>query len=197
MKLIISHCLKSNGLLLHGWDESLKASWADKKTGLASEVWSEGLGWFAVLIADVFDFLPKTNPEYNYLLSTLRNLCVGLKNVQDPKTGMWCQVVDKPNLTDNWDETSGTGMFLYLIKKSIEKGYICKKEFNPVVNKAYNGINKKANINSKGWVDIIDCSSIGIQDDYKMYISQPKEINTFAGVTSFILGTLSMEELYK
>lgn len=197
MKLIISHCLKPNGLLLHGWDESIKASWADKKTGLASEVWSEGLGWFAVLIADVFDFLPKTNPDYNYLLSTLRNLCAGLRNVQNPKTGMWCQVVDKPNLTDNWDETSGTGMFLYLIKKSIEKGYISKKEFNPVVNKAYNGIIKKAIINSKGLVDIIDCSSIGIQDDYKMYVSQPKEVNTFAGVTSFILGTLSMEELYK
>jgi len=32
----------------------------------------------------------------------------------------------------------------YLIKKSIEKGYISKKEFNPVVNKAYSGIIKKA-----------------------------------------------------
>jgi len=45
-------------------------------------------------------------------------------------------------------------------------------------------------------VDIYDCSSIGIMDDYKMYVSQPKEVNTFAGVASFILGTLSMEGLY-
>ena len=122
--LIISHCLKPNGLLLHGWDESKEASWANKNTGLASEVWSEGLGWFALLIADVFDYLPQDNPNYNNLLSILRNLCEGLKNVQDVKTGMWCQVVDKPKLPDNWNETSGTGMFLYLIKKSIEKGYI-------------------------------------------------------------------------
>jgi hypothetical protein len=34
-------------------------------------------------------------------------------------------------------------------------------------------------------------------DDYAMYVRQPKEVNTFAGVTSFILGTLSMEGLYK
>ena len=56
---------------------------------------------------------------------------------------------------------------------------------------------KRLKINSKGLIDIYDCSSIGIMDDYNMYISQPKEINTFAGVTSFILGTLSMEGLYK
>jgi len=197
MKLVISHCLKPNGLLLHGWDESKTASWADKKTGLASEVWSEGLGWFAVLIADIFEYLPQSDPDYNYLLSTLRNLCNGLKNVRDPKTGMWCQVVDKPNLPDNWNETSGTGMYLYLIKKSIEKGYIGRKEFSPVVKKAYEGIIKKAKINSSNFVDIYGCSSIGIMDDYKMYIRQPREINTFAGITSFILGTLSMEGLYK
>ncbi len=197
MKVVLSHCLTPDGLLLHGWDESRRASWADKKTGLASEVWSEGLGWFAVLIADVFEYLPRNHPEYKFLLSTLRTLCTGLKNVQDERTGMWCQVVDKPGVPDNWNETSGTGMFLYLIKKSIEKGYINKEEFDPVIKKAYDGIIKKAKINSKGLIDIYDCSSIGIMDDYNMYINQRKEINTFAGVTSFILGTLSMEGLYK
>jgi rhamnogalacturonyl hydrolase YesR len=197
IKLVLSHCLKPNGLLLHGWDESKEASWADKKTGLASEVWSEGLGWFAVLIADVLDYIPQNHPDYNYFLSTLRNLCKGLKNVQDVETGMWCQVVDKPNVPDNWDETSGTGMFLYLIKKSIEKGYISREEFDPVVEKAYAGIIKKAKVNPEGLVDIYDCSSIGIMDNYKMYVSQLKEVNTFAGVTSFTLGTLSMEGLYK
>ena len=34
-------------------------------------------------------------------------------------------------------------------------------------------------------------------DDYAMYVSQPHEVNTFAGTASFILGTLSMEGLYK
>lgn len=197
MKLILKHCLKPNGLLLHGWDESKEASWANKETGLASEVWSEGLGWYAVLMADVFDFLPQSHPDYPYLMSTLQKLCRGLKDVQDSTTGMWCQVVDKPHSPDNWNETSGTGMFLYLIKKSIEKGYISREEFAPVVKNAYDGITKKAKTNTTGLVDIVDCSSIGIMDNYKMYVSQPKEVNTFAGVTSFILGTLSMEGLYK
>jgi len=194
MKLIVEHCQKPNGLLLHAWDESKKASWADKTTGLAPEVWSEGLGWYAVLIADVLDYLPKNNPDYPLILSHLQKLCEGLKNCQDQQTGMWCQVVDKPEVAGNWNETSGTGMFTYLIKKAVNKGYISKAVYEPVVKKAYAGIITKANINAKGFVDIKDCSSIGVQNSYTVYINKPHELNTFAGVTSFILGTMSMEK---
>ena len=193
MRLALKHCLKPNGLLLHGWDESRAASWADKRTGLASEVWSEGLGWYALLIADVFDYLPRDNPDRSELLTALRNLCKGLKSVQDPRTGMWCQVVDKPNEPGNWNETSGTGMYLYLIKSSIDRGFIDRAEYLPVVEKAYAGIITKASIDAAGLVNIRDCSSIGIQDNYKAYIDSPREVNPFAPVTSFILGTSAIE----
>ena len=194
MKLALKHCLKPNGLLLHGWDESKEASWANKETGLAPEVWSEGLGWYAILMADVFDFIPKSHTDYPYLMSALQKLCKGLKDVQDSATGMWCQVVDKPYVSDNWNETSGTGMFLYLIKKSIDKGYVDSEEYSPVVKKAYEGIIKKTRTNEKGFIDLIDCSSIGIKNDYQEYISQPKEVSTYAAFGSFIIGTCIMEK---
>ena len=193
MSLALKHCVKPDGLLLHGWDESREASWANKETGLAPEVWSEGLGWFAVLMADVFDFLPPSHPDYRSLMSALQNLCKGLKDVQDPQSGMWCQVVDKCGVSGNWNETSGTGMFLYLLKKSIDKRYISSDEYSPVVRRAYEGIIKKARSNKKGFVDLIDCSSIGIKDNYLEYISQPKEVSTFAAFGSFIIGTCIME----
>ena len=193
MELALRHCLKPNGLLLHGWDESRSAGWADRRTGLASEVWSEGLGWYAVLIVDVLDYLPKENPSRGALLNTLGNLCRGLKDVQDRKTGMWCQVVDKPNEPGNWNETSGTGMYIYLIRKSIDRGYIDRGEFLPVAEKAYAGIIRKATVGAGGLIDIRDCSSIGIQDSYQAYIHSPREVNPFAPVTSFILGTSIME----
>ena len=193
MKLALVHCRKPNGLLLHGWDESRTASWADKKTGLSSEVWSEGLGWYALLLADVFDCLPKDDPDRAQLMDALRQLCKGLKEVQDSKTGMWCQVVDKPKEAGNWNETSGTGMFIYLIRNSINKGYISREEYLPVVQQAYAGIITKAATAADGGIDIRDCSSIGIMDNYQAYINCPKEVNPFAGVTSFILGTGIME----
>ena len=61
------------------------------------------------------------------------------------------------------------------------------------VEKAYAGIITKASVDAAGLVDIRDCSSIGIQDNYKAYIDSPKEVNPFAPVTSFILGTSAME----
>jgi rhamnogalacturonyl hydrolase YesR len=193
MKLALQHCQKPNGLLLHGWDESKQASWADKQTGLAPEVWSEGLGWYAVLTADVFDYLPKSHPDYPVLMSGLQKLCAGLKAVQDPNTGMWCQVVDKCGQPGNWNETSGTGMYLYLLKKAIDKGYISSAEYSPVVKKAYEGIIRKTRRNENGLIDLIDCSSIGIQDNYQAYISQPREVSTFAAFGSFIIGACIME----
>jgi rhamnogalacturonyl hydrolase YesR len=186
-------CQKENGLLVHGWDESKEASWADKTTGLAQEVWSEGLGWYAVLMADVFDYLPKGHPGYSKLFAIHQKLCKGLKDVQDPKSGMWCQVVDKPNEPGNWNETSGTGMYMYLLKKSIDKGYLPAAEYSPVVKSAYAGIITKAKMNQNGFIDLYDCSSIGIQNDYHAYITQPKEISPYAAFGSFIIGTSAVE----
>jgi rhamnogalacturonyl hydrolase YesR len=189
MTLIIKKCQKPNGLLLHGWNENKTATWADKNSGLAPEVWSEGLGWFAILIADVFNYLPKDIKGRDELILALQKLCQGLKESQDTATGMWCQVVDKCGEPGNWNETSGTGMFMYLIEQSIQRGFISKEEYEPVVKAAYNGIIKKVVINSEGFIDLIDCSSIGIQNSYNDYISQPKEVSTFAAFASFILGT--------
>ncbi len=194
MTLIASHCQKKNGLLLHGWDESKKARWADKNTGLSSEVWSEGLGWYAVLSIDILDYLPKNHPGYATIMDAHLKLCRGLKNSIDKKTGMWCQVVDKPDLKDNWNETSGTGMFVYTLKKSIKMNYINPLEYNPIVEKAYSSLILKAKYKN-GFIDLYDCSSIGIKQNYKEYITQPKEISPFAAFGSFIIGTGIMESV--
>jgi rhamnogalacturonyl hydrolase YesR len=195
--LIAGICQKENGLLLHGWDESKQASWANKTTGLAPEVWSEGLGWYAVLLADVFDYLPKNHPGYAKVMAIHQKLCKGLKEVQDTKTGMWCQVVDKPNEPGNWNETSGTGMYIYLLKKSIEDGFLSANEYLPVVMKAYTGIVKKTRLNKEGFLDLIDCSSIGIQNSTDDYFNSPKEVSPFGAFGSFIIGTSAIEFMGK
>ena len=193
MTRIAEICQKDNGLLLHGWNENRTASWADRNTGLAPEVWSEGLGWYALLIADVFDYLPENQPGRDTLMNILHRLCAGLKNAQDKETGMWCQVVDKCPEPGNWNETSGTGMFIYLLQKSIGKGYISAGDYQSVVKKAYDGIIRKVVKNDEGYLDLIHCSSIGIQNSYDDYIAQPKEVSPFAAFGSFITGTSVIE----
>jgi rhamnogalacturonyl hydrolase YesR len=84
-------------------------------------------------------------------------------------------------------------MFIYLLRSSIDRGFIDRAEYLPVVERAYAGIITKASVDASGLVDIRDCSSIGIQDNYRAYIDSPREVNPFAPVTSFILGTSAME----
>jgi rhamnogalacturonyl hydrolase YesR len=180
--------------LLHAYDESHKASWANPTTGLAAEVWSEGLGWYAVLIADVLDYLPADHPGRPGLLDILGKLAAGLEANQDAQTGRWCQVVDKCTQSDNWNESSGTGMFLYLIKKSIDQGYLDAALYGPVVDSAYKGLVEKATVTSGDLVDIHDCSSIGVQNTYSDYVGKPKETSPPSGVSSFIAGTWIVEK---
>lgn len=177
-------CDNGDGLLHHAWD----------KNGKSSNIWSEGMGWVAVLLADVFDYLPKEYPHADKVMGILCKMCSGLKACQDPKTGMWCQVVDCPLEPGNWNETSGTGMFIYLLQKAINQGYISKEEYQPVVDRAYEGICKKAVANADGFINLLDCSSIGVKGNYEEYISQPREISTFAAYGSFILGTSIVEQ---
>ena len=147
------------------------------------------MGWLAVLWADVFDYLPEDLEGREELVETLRKMCSGPKASQDPRTGMWCQVVDKPLEAGNWNETSGTGMFLYLIQRSIDRGFISAEEYQDVADRAYAGLVQKAVVNSDGFVNLLDCSSIGVKRSYEEYISQPREISTFAAYGSFLLGT--------
>ena len=186
---LVKLCGRPDGLLFHGWAEKGKARWAGDADGHSTNVWSEGLGWTAVLFADVFDYLPKNLKGRDDLMAALQRMCAGLKACQDAKTGMWCQVVERPTLPGNWNETSGTAMFLYLLQTAVNKGYIPAADYQPVIDRAYRGLVRKAIRNDDGNYNLIDCSSIGIKDNYEEYLAQPHEISTYAAFGSFILGT--------
>lgn len=194
---LIRLCGRPDGLLYHGWAEQGKGGWAKEEDHHSPEVWSEGLGWAAVLLADVFDYLPANQPGREQLMDALRHMCQGLKDCQDSRTGLWCQVVDKPDEAGNWNETSGSAMFTYLLQTAINKGYIPAADYQPVVDRAYQGLVSKAVRNSDGGYNLIDCSSIGIKGSYQAYISQPREISTYAAFGSFIIGTGIVEHHFR
>jgi rhamnogalacturonyl hydrolase YesR len=77
-------------------------------------------------------------------------------------------------------------MFIYLLQSAINREFIPKEEYQPVVDRAYAGIIRKAVVNADGFINLLDCSSIGLMRSYEEYISQPREISTFAAYGSFI-----------
>lgn len=188
-----------SGLYLHGYFESGHGgnapSWADPNTGLSREVWSEGLGWYALVVVEALADLPKDHPRRAEVEDIFRRLAAGLKRTQDAKSGRWFQVVDKGDRPDNWTDNSGSAMFTYAIAKGIELGLLDKNEYAPVVKNGYRGITENAKINDRGLLDIYSaCDGVGVQSNYDRYINFKKSVNAKEAVAGFLWATALVEK---
>ena len=191
-----SHGRKGDtGLYLHAYDESKSVSWADPATGLSSDVWSEGLGWYALILVETLKVLPPNHPKRAEVMRIWLDLARGLRRVQDPRTGLWYQVVDKGDRPENWHDTSGSAMFVYALQRAIDLGYIRAEEFGPVVKRGYDGLLTKAVINDAGLVDILDaCDGVCVQNSYEDYINYPKTVNAKEAVAGVLWAAAIVEK---
>ncbi len=162
---------------------------------LSPEVWSEGLGWYALVTVETLADLPKDHPKRAEVEDIFRRLAGGLKRTQDPKSGRWFQVVDKGGAPDNWTDTSGSAMFTYAIQRGIELGLLDKGGYAPVVEKGYKGITENAKVNEKGLVDIYSaCDGLVVQGSYDRYVHYKKMINAKEAVAGFLWATAIVEK---
>ncbi len=188
VQLIKKYCKKDeSGLLVHAWSGNEAVQWADKNTGCSPEVWSEGLGWYALILVETLALFPDDFPQKEILENELEYLLEGLKKYQSPKNGMWYQVVDKGERPDNWNDTSGSAMFVYAICKAIQLGYANKETYGPIALKGYEGILSKAKVNNQGLIDIYDaCDGLCVQKSYDNYVQYPKCTNAKEAVAAFL-----------
>jgi rhamnogalacturonyl hydrolase YesR len=186
------------GLMVHGTYESghgdRECRWADPNTGLSPEVWSEGLGWYALVLVETLTGLPKDHPRRAEMEDIFRRLAAALKRTQDVASGRWFQVVDKGDRPDNWTDTSGSAMFTCTIQKGIEIGLLDPAQYGPVVRKGYRGILENARINDRGLVDIYSaCDGVGVQTSYDRYINYQKSVNAKEAVAGFLWAAAIVE----
>ena len=182
---------KNTGLLFHAWDQSKKEWWADSETGLSSEIWGRALGWYAVAVLDILKFTPQDHPQRQGLVDIEYELLKSVVNYQDDKTGMWFQVVDKINRSDNWVETSCTSLFVYAIARAVEAG-ILDKSYLSYAQRGYEGIidNSLEYQNDDALLSGI-CIGTNVCN-YTGYISRPTSTNDLHGVGAFLLMSSQM-----
>lgn len=120
-----------NGLYYHAYDDSRKAFWCDKVTGLSDNFWLRALGWYAMALIDTMEVMPESMlPEKDRLGSIYRELIDSMLPYQDETTGMWYQVVNRGGIKPNYPEASGSAIFAYAIMKSVRLGYLDKSYFS-------------------------------------------------------------------
>lgn len=181
------------GLLRHAWDEDRDAAWADPATGLSPEVWSRGLGWYAMALVEIMQVLPENHPGFGQLQAILQNLARGARDTQGRKTGLWYQVVDKGDRSDNWAETSGSAMLVYALQIGVERGYL-DVSYRAVAQRGWRGLRTRILFDADGAPTIIDAvEGMGVQASYADYVNKERLTNSPHGLMAIMLASSQME----
>ncbi len=191
------------GLYLHGWDESKKQLWANKETGCSPNLWSRSIGWYAVALVDVLDYLPQNQQGREEILAIIDTLAQGIVKYQDPETGVWWQVTDQGSRQGNYLESSASALFVYFLSKAINEGYISKAEYGDATQKAFDGmVEQFVKEEANGTYTLINCCAVaglggkGNRDgSFAYYINEPVIENDPKSVGAFILAALEYEQL--
>jgi unsaturated rhamnogalacturonyl hydrolase len=189
------------GLLYHGWDERRKERWADPKTGRSSQFWGRAMGWYAMAVVDVLEWLPPDHPRRPAVMAVLRRLAAAIARVQDRATGVWWQVVDQPRRPGNYREASASSMFVYALAKAVHRGWLDPATYGPVATRGYRGLVREfLAVGRDGLVNLEHvCKVAGLgghpyrDGSYAYYTSTEVVANDPKGVGAFILAAVENE----
>lgn len=174
------------GLLFHAYDESGASPWADPITHDSSVFWCRSIGWTCMALLIVLDALPRHHPDRPRLLALVQQLAAALTRYQDPKTGLWFQVVNQPDLPGNWLETSGSCMFTYFLARAVEKHYIAKS-YSQAACKGYRGVFARLIRDADGSVHIPGiCEGTNVSD-LAYYLARKQNTDDFHGLGAFLV----------
>lgn len=195
IKAAAKHLQRPDGLMIHAWTtEPEKAAWANAE-GLSPEVWSEGMGWYALVVPELLAVLPESHPDYKAVKEIYLKMSRGLKQWQDANTGGWWMVVDKGTNPLNFIDPSGTAMFVYSIQRGIDLGLLKQKEYGPVAQRGYASLFPFVRVNNRGLLDVIGaCDGVTIKKDFVTYVTLDKILNAKEAVAGTLWAAVIMEK---
>jgi unsaturated rhamnogalacturonyl hydrolase len=188
------------GLLYHGWDETRQQRWANKTNGMSPNFWARGMGWYMMALVDTLPYYSANDPGREDLLAILRRLAAAVTKYQDKNSGLWYEVVDKPQAKGNYLESSAACMFTYALAKGVRLGYL-PQGYSVNASRAYQGILKQfitvngdGDVNLAGTVKAIGLGTDAVHDgSYAYYVSQQVISNDPKGVGAFLMASTEME----
>ena len=106
------------------------------------DFWARGDGWVLAGLAKVLQDLPETYVRQPFFVEKFTNLARGVAKLQQPE-GYWTRSMMDPQQAPG-PETSGTAFFCYGLLWGVNNGYLQKKEFAPVIEKAWKYLTEMA-----------------------------------------------------
>ncbi len=202
----------------HAWDENRDMFWSDKETGLSQHCWGRAQGWYVMALVELLDAFPADYARRGEVKELLGKVLDSIIEWQDPKTGLWYQVMDSPEREGNYLEATASSMFAYALLKSARLGHVTDPKYLAAGKKAYQGIiDNFIHENEDGTISLTQCCEVaglgpGVSPSvlkaapkvkentrrdgsYEYYLSEPIRDNDAKGVGPFIWASLEMESL--
>ncbi len=186
------------GLYYHGYDESRRAFWADPDTGCSKNFWLRAMGWYLMSLADTLEEMDRS--VYDFMRPLQDNLKEALKSLlvwADPDTGLFYQVIDRPDLASdgNYLETSGSAMVAAAIAKACRLRLILMEKYLPAAEKILASIIDEKLVERDGRLALTGtCKVAGLGPDrgrrdgsVEYYLSEPVEEDDNKGAAALFM----------
>jgi unsaturated rhamnogalacturonyl hydrolase len=188
------------GLLYHGWDESKRQRWANPETGRSPNFWGRAMGWYAMALVDTLDYFPEKHKQRAELVAILNRLAQAVAKYQQPRSGLWYQVLDKGTAQGNYLEASAACMFVYALAKGVRDGHL-PESYLQVAKNGYRGILREfvktdanGQLNLEGTVSVGGLGGNPYRDgSYEYYLSEKVVTNDPKGIGALLLAATEME----
>jgi rhamnogalacturonyl hydrolase YesR len=224
--LLATHCAfsqngRETGLLVHGYDDTKTALWANNTLGQSPHVWGRSLGWYVLGLLDtvtlIDSYLDSHAAEAN--LTAARSVrdafavefqtrMAAIARVVDPATGAWNLLLDAPGRAGNYIESSGSSMLVWALLKGVRLGYLDDSLNDPSFNDtSYVNVGKRAyaylrdafvvdNGNGTlGWNGTVSVCSLNSTASFGYYTSRPILFDSVLGSAAFVGASAEVERL--
>jgi len=166
------------GLYFHAWDEKQQQEWADPATGLSHYFWGRGMGWLSMALVDTYELLPESESEMRAeLQAMIQDLADTLLQYRDDQ-GVWHQIVDMKGKTANYQESSASAMFTYLLVKGVITGALPESYRDAALSSYDSLVNQFVLVDTQGAISLTQACQVGglgfgRDGSYQYYMSEP------------------------
>ncbi|HVO34211.1 MAG TPA: glycoside hydrolase family 88 protein, partial [Gemmatimonadales bacterium] len=167
------------GLMHHNW-YSDSAGGEGSGAGHGVAFWGRANGWTLMAQVELLDRLPPGHPQRDTLLALFRRHVEGIARYQDRTTGLWHQLLDKP---DSYFETSASAMFTFAIAHGVRQRYLAPS-YADVARRSWAGVLTR--IRPDGQIEGT-CAGTDVSDNLADYYARPTPLNDPHGIGAVLL----------
>jgi rhamnogalacturonyl hydrolase YesR len=150
--------------------------------------WGRVNGWMLVAATELLKQIPDHYTGRDNVVQCVQSHIHGLVACQDSSTGLWHQVLDRP---ESYLETSCSAMFVYSIASGIQNGWL-DTSFTTFAKKGWQGVASR--VTSEGHI-LGTCAGTSIGNDFQFYYSRPSPENDPHAFGPVLLAASAMMKL--